>query len=120
MSSDSHLSDKAKIAFQTIRRPFRRPLHPHKQAVCQPYCFFQRRSDSVKCEYCLGTFADTTFLENHREACNNKFVSINYLDPINQSGAGNKIFWDNWVNAMSADDLAPCVTRSSAAMELRV
>ena len=36
----------------------------------------------------------------------------------NPSGAETGIFWENAVNAMAADDLAPCVIRRSTAMVL--
>ena len=37
---------------------------------------------------------------------------------FNPCGAGTGMFWDNYINTMAVDALAPCVARSSAAMGL--
>ena len=37
---------------------------------------------------------------------------------INSFGAETGIFWDDYINTMAADDLAPCVARSWAVMIL--
>ena len=46
------------------------------------------------------------------DATNNKYIIFNLY------GAETEIFWDHWVNTITADALAPCVARSSAIMVL--
>ena len=38
----------------------------------------------------------------------------------NPCGAESRIFWENWVNTMAVDALAPCVARSSVAIVMPV
>ena len=38
------------------------------------------------------------------------------MQRVNPVGNDTGIIQQNWVNTMAADDLAPCVTRSSIAM----
>ena len=69
-------------------------------------------------DYILNFSKECNVLKYWSVAPKNQWQHNGRIDQINSnlSGAETGMCWDNEVNTMTADALAPCVARSSSAM----